>query len=136
VAIYFLVKLKQPFYNGMGYSLILLSIGLGSICVGVITRAPKDISRVTSIIESKRSELTATEIPRMTAVQRNFNVFIAGEVVLILICASALFFLSKGSPWRGAAAGVLIYAAYLMMFDTIARARGKVYLDFLNSLVS
>jgi hypothetical protein len=134
VAVYFLVKVKQPFYNGMGYSLILLSIGLGSICISVITRSPKDISRVTNMIQSKSKEIATTEIPRMTAVQRNFNVFITAEAVLIVVCCAALYFLSAGSPWRGVAAGVLMYAVYLMAFDTIARARGKVYLDFLSTL--
>ncbi len=134
VAIYFLTKLRQPFYNGMGYAFIVLSIVLGSICVSVIARAPKDISRVTSIIQSLRSDLKTTEIPRMIAVQKNFNVFITGEIVLILICAAALFLLSGDSTWRGVAGGVLLYAVYLMAFDTIARSRGKDYLEFLNSL--
>src|SRR5262245_42343056 len=86
-AVYFLIKIKQPFYNGMGYALILLSLGLGGICVSVITRAPKDIARVTNMIDAKTGDLATVEIPRMQAVQRNFNVFITGEIVLIVVCA-------------------------------------------------
>lgn len=134
-AIYLLVKVKQPFYNGMSYSLIVLSLVLGSICVGVIARAPKDISRVTAMIQSNHGDIATKEVARMIAVQRNFNVLITVEIVLVVICAVALFFVSRESVWRGVAAGVLMYALYLAAFDTIARARGKVYLDFLNTLV-
>lgn len=133
ISVYFMVKVKQPFYNGMSYSLIVLSIGLGSICISVITRSPKDIARVTTMIQSQRSELANTEIPRMRAVQKNFNVFITAEIILIVICAAGYFFLSN-PMWRGVATGILIYGVYLLAFDTIARARGKVYLEFLESL--
>ncbi len=45
IAIYFLFKLKEPFYNGMAYPLI--AVALIQIVVGtsIFFRSPKDIER-------------------------------------------------------------------------------------------
>jgi hypothetical protein len=57
LAIYFFVKLKQPFYNGMAYPLI--GVALIQIIVGtsVYFRSPKDISRVNEIVQTDQSRI-------------------------------------------------------------------------------
>jgi hypothetical protein len=72
---YFFIKVKQPFYNGITFSLI--AIALIQLIVGSsgYLRSPKDIIRVTQIMQTDKSKIQAEEIPRMNVVMKNFALY-------------------------------------------------------------
>jgi hypothetical protein len=135
LAAYWLIKLKQPFYNGMSWPLLFFGLFISSICIGIIIRTPKDVQRVTSMIETRGPQIQTEELPRMEVVMRNFKVIIVVEIVFILISAAFLF-MNIASVWKGVAAGILCYAVFLLMFDVMAQSRGAIYLQFLQSIKS
>lgn len=57
LAVYFLSKVKQPFYDGIAYPFI--AIALIEIVVGgsVYFRSPKDIARVNEIVQTNKSRI-------------------------------------------------------------------------------
>jgi multidrug transporter EmrE-like cation transporter len=67
-ATYFFIKVKQPFYNGMAYPLI--AVALIQIVVGstVYFRSPKDIARVSQMVQTEKAKIQSEEIPRMETV--------------------------------------------------------------------
>lgn len=75
LAIYFILKLKQPFYLGIAYPLIL--VALIQLVVGstVYFRSPKDIMRVNEFLKKAPSEIQTAEIPRMNVVMKNFEIY-------------------------------------------------------------
>ncbi|MEY3245836.1 MAG: hypothetical protein RL253_993 [Bacteroidota bacterium] len=69
---YFLIKLKQPFYNGMAFSLIAIALIQLTVGSSVYLRSSKDIERVNQIVKTDKSKIQSEEIPRMEVVMKNF----------------------------------------------------------------
>jgi hypothetical protein len=107
-SIYFLIKIKQPFYTGM--VLPLIGIALIQIIVGssVYFRSPKDISRVNQIVQTNKSAINSEEIPRMQVVMKNFVLYRWIEIAF--------------------------QSSFMLLLDYFAESRGKAYLMFLQSL--
>lgn len=135
VATFFLTKIKQPFYNGMAYLLIL--VALIQIVVGgtVYFRSPKDITRVTQIVETDRAKIQTEEIPRMTTVMKNFSIYKWIEIALILVGVMLFFFFQPMSLGKGIGLGLFIQASFMLLLDFFAESRGKAYLAYLQSLL-
>lgn len=136
VAAYCFIKLKQPFYSGMAYSLLVLGVFFLVVCVGVFFRSPKDITRVNQYLESKSQMLSNEELPRMDKVMRNFRFIMITEGVVIAASLLVLVFSKAGSSWKGAALGTLILAMLLLAFDYLATKRGAEYHQFLIQKVN
>lgn len=131
-SIYFFVTIKEPFYNGMSYSLIafaLIQITVGS---SVYFRSPTDIQRVNEIIATNKSLILTEEIPRMNTVMKNFIIYRWVEIILIIL-GIFLFFQTTGR-WKGIGSGIVIQGILMLILDFFAESRGKTYLDFLHKL--
>lgn len=133
-AAYFLVKVKLPFYSGMAYPLI--AVALIQIVVGtsVYFRSPKDIIRVTHILEHEKSRIYAEEIPRMEVVMKNFVIYRWIEIVLLLVGIVMFFYFEPNTLWKGVGLGLAIQASFMLLLDFFAESRGKTYLEFLEKL--
>lgn len=134
ISIYFLVRVKQPFYTGMSYPLIIIGLFFLVICTGVYLRSPKDITRVNAAVATNVSEIKNSELPRMENVMKNFRVIMVVEMILILVSACLLIFPSLSASWRGAMTGLLFLSLLLFAFDWLANKRGSEYHQYLESL--
>lgn len=90
-SIYFLIKLKQPFYAGMVYPLVI--VALIQILVGssVYGRSPKDKESVNQLLKNNQNRIKTEEIPRMEIVMKNFFVYRWIEIALILVGLFMIF---------------------------------------------
>ncbi len=134
VSTYFYVKVKQPFYVGMTYSLI--AIGLIQITVGgtVYLRSPKDIIRVSKIVETDKSKIQTEEIPRMNTVMKNFALYKKIEILLLLIGLFMFWYFQPSTHLRGIGLGLSIQSGFMLLLDFFAENRGKTYLEFLENI--
>jgi len=135
LALWFFFKVKQPFQTGMAYPFMLMGIAFFAICLSVAFRTSGDLARVTAMIEQDRAALASVEVPRMTAVMRNFTIIIVLEVTFLLVSGSLLLWANLSPAWKGAMTGLLIQASWLFVFDLFAQSRGKTYATYLQSLV-
>jgi hypothetical protein len=131
---YFFIKIKQPFYNGMSYSLI--AIAIIQITVGgiVYLRSPKDIIRVSQIVQTEKQKIQTEEIPRMKTVMKNFAVYKWIEIILLLFGISMYLYFQPTTIWKGVGLGLFIQAGFMLLLDFFAESRGKTYLDFLQNI--
>lgn len=134
IASYFLIRLKQPFYNGVAYPVIL--IALIQIIVGssVYIRSPKDIQRVNDIITASPEKIQTEEIPRMETVMKNFSLYKKIEIGMMIAGLAMFLFFAQGTVLKGVGAGLFIQALFMLILDLFAESRGKDYLNFLSNL--
>lgn len=133
-SIYFLF-LQKPFFKGMAFAVLPLSVLLVAICVGVIFRTSGDIERVTAYYQSAPENIQTAEVPRMEKVLRNFSIVKKVELgIFIAGVLLAVFFWNKDLI-RGIAFGLILQGIILYLFDHIAELRGKAYMEFLTSLL-
>lgn len=133
-AIYCFVKLKQPYYNGMAYALIV--VGLIQITVGgsVYFRSPKDIIRVNNIMQTDKTKIQSEETPRMVTVMKNFVLYRWVEIALLIIGFILFFVFKTETLWKGFGIGLSIQSGFMLLLDFFAERRGKVYLEYLQNL--
>jgi hypothetical protein len=135
VSVYFLLKIKEPFYNGVSYPL--MAIALIQIVVGgsVFVRSPKDIIRVNNIVQQEQTKIQSEEIPRMQVVMKNFATYKWIEIGLLIIGILLFALCQKGSLTNGIGLGLLIQSAFMLLLDFFAESRGKTYLQYLQSII-
>lgn len=133
--IYFFIKAKQPFYNGMAYSLI--AVALIQIVVGssVYFRSPKDIERVNRFVKTEHSKIQTEEIPRMKVVMKNFEIYRWIEITLLIAGLIMFFYFQPMTIWKGLGLGLSIQAGFMLLLDFFAESRGKIYIDYLHTLI-
>jgi multidrug transporter EmrE-like cation transporter len=131
---YFLVKMKQPFYNGMAYPLIVVALIQLTVGSSVYFRSPKDIARVNQIMQTDATKIQTEEIPRMETVMKNFVLYRWIEIALVVIGIALFLYFQPMTLWKGVGLGLAIQSIFMLLLDYFAESRGKVYLDYLQTL--
>jgi hypothetical protein len=108
----------------------LLQIGVGA---NIYLRSPKDIVRVTSMVQTNPSLIEKEEIPRMITVARNFVTLKWVEIVLIILGLWLIYYMTRGQFWWGVGVGLAIQASLMLAADYFAQQRASVYLDALST---
>jgi len=134
-AAYFLIKIKQPFYNGLAYPLI--AVAFIQIVVGssVYLRSTKDIMRVTEMMHTNSSKIQTQEIPRMNVVMKNFTLYRWVEIVVIISGMIVFLYFQSSTFYKGFGLGLFIQAGFLLLLDYFAKRRGAIYLEYLQTLI-
>jgi hypothetical protein len=135
VAIYFLTKTKQPFYNGMAYALIAIALIQLTVGTSVYFRSPKDIIKVNHLIKNDHSKIQSEEIPRMNVVMKNFILYRWIEISFIIIGFMCYFIFPDNTLWKGLGIGLSIQASFMLLLDYFAESRGEMYLDYLQKII-
>jgi hypothetical protein len=133
---YLFIKVKQPFYNGMAYSLI--AIAFIQLIVGfeVYFRSPKDIVRVNKMMKTEVAKMKTEEIPRMKMVMKNFVLYREVEIALIILGVAMFLYFQPMTLLKGVGLGLTIQASFMLLVDHFAEDRGRIYLDYLQSIVN
>ncbi|MCE2786897.1 MAG: hypothetical protein LW692_02875 [Sphingobacteriales bacterium] len=134
IATYSLTKIKVPFYNGLAYPLIAVAIIQIVVGSAVYFRSPQDIKRMDNFIKTDKAAVKTIEIPRMQLVMRNFVLYRWIELALLLAGLSLVIGIQTMNLWKGIGCGLSVQAGLMLLLDFFAESRGKVYLNYLQSL--
>ena len=132
---YFLMKLKQPLYNGMAYPLIAIALIQLTVGISVYSKSPKDIVRINQIVQTDKSKIQAEEIPRMEVVMKNFSLYKWIEIALIIVGLIVFFYFQPATIWKGVGLGLFIQAGFMLLLDFFAESGGRIYLEYLQTLI-
>ncbi|MES2396889.1 MAG: hypothetical protein V4549_12835 [Bacteroidota bacterium] len=131
---YFLIKIKQPFYNGMAIPLVLIALIQLTVGASVYFRSPKDILKVENMISNDKEKIKTEEIPRMETVMKFFLIYRYVELVLMIAGLILMFTFKENEFIKGVGIGLFIQAALMLTLDFFAEKRGHEYLTFLINL--
>lgn len=135
IAILFLFLKKQLFYNAISY--VFFAFGFVQLVVGstVYLRCDLDTVRVSHFIEKEMKSINDYEIPRMELAMKNFLVYSWVEIALIVVGIELFLLFEYNSFANGIGTGLVIQSSTMFVLDSLAEKRGKVYLNYLISLV-
>ena len=126
-------SLRKPLFTGMALTLTVVAALQLIVGLTIYQRSPHDTMHVHEMLKSTPQRIQSEEVPRMQVVMRNFRIYLAVEVALLLISLAALVVASENPFLRGAAIGMAIQAALTAVLDLIATERGAAYLSWLLS---
>jgi hypothetical protein len=107
----------------------LLQLGIG---IGLFLKTDAQVGALQSQLATSKDAMTATELPRMEKVQKNFVVLEMVWVAMIVVGAVVAWRMKENSAVAGVALGILINASVLLAFDIVAERRGATYLAALK----
>lgn len=128
-----LLVLRRPFFNGMAITLSVVAALQLIVGVTVYQRSPQDTARVQQIVQTAPERIQTEEVPRMRVVMRNFKIYLAVEVALLILSLIARQLAAPGGWLRGAAMGLALQAVFTAVLDLVATRRGDAYLSWLLS---
>ena len=135
ISSYFIFKLKQHYFNGMSYSFIAIALIQITVGLSIFIRSPKDILRVNQIVQTNKTAIKTDEIPRMNKVMSNFILYRWIEIALIVVGIVLYFVFQTSSIYKGIGLGLIIQSSFMLILDYFAENRGKIYLEYLKSLM-
>jgi hypothetical protein len=131
---YFFIKVKQPFYSGMAYSLIAIALIQFIVGFEVYFRSPKDIARVNQIMQTEVAKIKTEEIPRMETVMKKFVLYRWVEIACVVGGLFMFFYFPPMTLLKGIGLGLSIQAIFMLSLDYFAESRGRIYLDYLQGI--
>lgn len=132
MALYFIFALKSSFWKGVGIPFIIVALLEFIVGYTIVTRSPKDITRVETFIKKEPQSIKTLEIPRMAKVMSNFVIFRYAEIALIILGIVLMYSSMNDTFWRGIGLGLFIQASIVLCLDFFAERRGHHYMEYLK----
>jgi hypothetical protein len=120
----------------MAYPLV--AIALMQIAVGgsVYLRTDTQLSTLGAQLKASPAALKTEETTRMQTVMKNFSIYKAVEMLLLIVGVGMIAFLQRHDMAAGIGIGLVLQAALTLTLDIFAEARGADYLSALRSIAS
>lgn len=134
VALFFLIQIKKPLYNGIAYSFLLMASLEIIVCTSAFIANPGRMKVAKEILQADSVKISTYEVPRMEAVMKSFILFRWVEIGLLLAGIALLITMTPASFWKGIGIGLIIQASQLLVLDYYDERRASMYLDFLRQL--
>jgi hypothetical protein len=132
MALYFIFVLKSSFWKGVAIPYIIVALLEFIVGYTIVTRSPKDITRVENFIKKETQSIKTLEIPRMEKVMSNFVIFRYVEIALIIVGMALMYSSMSDTFWRGIGLGLFIQASIVLCLDFFAERRGHNYMEYLK----
>jgi len=132
MALYFIFVLKTVFWKGLAMPFIIVASLEFIVGYTIVTRSPKDITRVETFIKKEPQSINTLEIPRMEKVMSNFVIFRYAEIALIILGMALMYSSMNDTFWRGIGLGLFIQASIVLCLDFFAERRGHHYMEYLK----
>lgn len=132
MALYFIFTLKSSFWKGVAIPFIIVALLEFIVGYTIVTRSPKDITRVETFIKKEPQSIKTLEIPRMAKVMSNFVIFRYAEIALIILGIVLMYSSMNDTFWRGIGLGLFIQASIVLCLDFFAERRGHHYMEYLK----
>lgn len=133
VSAWLLTVLRNPFFSGMAITLSTVAALQLIVGITIYQRSPADTARVQQMVRLAPQQIRSEEVPRMQTVSRNFRIYLAVELSLLVLSLVVMVLSSPGTIIRGAAMGLAIQAGFTALLDLVATRRGDAYLTWLLS---
>jgi hypothetical protein len=130
----YLWGVRSPF-KAMAWPLVIVGLVELGIGIGLVMRTGPQVHKLEAGFRAAPQPSAATELQRMTRVNRSFRVIMAIELVLLVGGAFVAWFLRATKPtWSAVGMGLFLQASVMLVFDLFAEHRAQVYSRWLSSI--
>ncbi len=116
----------------------LLVIALMQIVVGstVYLRTDSQVSTLSAQLQVSPATLKAEETARMETVMKNFSIYKAIEMLLLIMGVAMIALFQRHDVAAGIGVGLVLQAALTLVLDIFAETRGADYLSAVQSITT
>ena len=120
--------------KSMAYPLVVIALMQLAVGASVYLRTDTQSSTLSAQLNANPSALKAEETTRMQTVMKNFSIYKAIEMVLLIVGVGMIAFLQRHDLAAGIGVGLVLQAAFTLTLDIFAEARGADYLSAIRSI--
>lgn len=118
--------------KSMAYPLVI--IGLMQMAVGstIFFRTDSQVSALSTQLQQNPTAMRVEESARMEAVMKNFSIYKAIEMILLITGVGIIIFLQQKDVAAGIGIGLILQSAITLTLDIFAEARSADYMSALD----
>jgi len=120
--------------KSMAYPLVVIALMQIVVGASIYLRTETQLSNLSAQLAANPAALKAEETTRMQTVMKNFSMYKAVEMVLLIVGVGMIAFLQRHDIAAGIGVGLVLQAAFTLTLDIFAEARGSDYLSAIRSL--
>ncbi|MFT7114930.1 MAG: hypothetical protein ACI9I0_000128 [Rhodoferax sp.] len=120
--------------KSMAYPLVVIALMQIVVGASIYLRTETQLSNLSAQLVANPAALKAEETTRMQTVIKNFSMYKAVEMVLLIVGVGMIAFLQRHDIAAGIGVGLVLQAAFTLTLDIFAEARGSDYLSAIRSL--
>lgn len=120
--------------KSMAYPLVAIALMQLVVGASVYLRTDTQLSTLSVQLKADPAALTAEETTRMQTVMKNFSIYKAVEMVLLIVGVGMIAFLQRNDMAAGIGVGLVLQAAFTLTLDIFAEARGADYLSAIGAI--
>ena len=120
--------------KSMAYPLVVIALMQIVVGASIYLRTETQLSNLSAQLAANPAALKADETTRMQTVMKNFSMYKAVEMVLLIVGVGMIAFLQRHDIAAGIGVGLVLQAAFTLTLDSFAEARGSDYLSAIRSL--
>lgn len=122
--------------KSMAYPLVAIALMQMVVGASVYLRTDTQLSTLSVQLKADPAALKAEETTRMQTVMKNFSIYKAVEMVLLIVGVGMIAFLQRHDMAAGIGVGLVLQAAFTLTLDIFAEARGADYLSAIAAIPS
>lgn len=119
--------------KSMAYPLVVIAMMQMVVGGSVYLRTNTQLSTLSAQLATNSAALKAEETTRMQTVMKNFSIYKAVEMELLIVGVGMIAFLQRHDIAAGIGVGLVLQAAFTLTLDIFAEARGADYLSAIRS---
>lgn len=120
--------------KSMAYPLVVIALMQMAVGASVYLRTDTQLSTLSAQLNANPAALKVEETNRMQTVLKNFSIYKAVEMVLLIVGVGMIAFLQRYDMAAGIGVGLVLQAAFTLTLDIFAEARGADYLSAIGSI--
>jgi hypothetical protein len=120
--------------KSMAYPLVVVALMQMAVGASVYLRTGTQLSTLSAQLNANPAALKVEETNRMQTVLKNFSIYKAVEMVLLIVGVVMIAFLQRYDMAAGIGVGLVLQAAFTLTLDIFAEARGADYLSAIGSI--
>lgn len=120
--------------KSMAYPLVVIALMQIVVGASIYLRTETQLSNLSAQLAANPAALKAEETTRMQTAMKNFSMYKAVEMVLLIVGVGMIAFLQRHDIAAGIGVGLVLQAAFTLTLDIFAEARGSDYLSAIRSL--
>ena len=121
--------------KSMAYPLVAIALLQMVVGATVYLRTDTQLATLSTQLQANPAAFKAEETTRMQTVMKNFSVYKAVEMLLLVIGVGMVALWQRHDLAAGIGIGLVLQAAFTLTLDIFAEARGADYLAFILSVV-
>ena len=122
--------------KSMAYPLVAIALMQMVVGASVYLRTDRQLSNLSAQLNENPATLKAEETTRMQTVMKNFSIYKAVEMLLLIVGIGMIAFLQRYDVAAGIGVGLVLQAAFTLTLDIFAEARGADYLSAIGSIAA